>query len=197
MKIKKYLALALVVVMVVTTLAIGCAEPAPAPVEKINWKLSTYGVSTSPFGLVMQWYVDEISKRSEGRFEIEPFWVATLCPPQEELAGLKSGLFEMCTLFPPYYPSDLPLANLITLPCLTPTRDWSTFLSIAHEYMQQPALINEFAEHDALSLVGISPSHTHAMGNARITSAEDIKGEKIRAALSRGLCEIPFDQITE
>lgn len=195
----------LVIVSVLIVVVAGCApaaapptpappavkppvvKPAPAqpPVERIVWKNAQYGAPPVLSYPQIKWFFDEVVKRSEGRFEMQYFWSASLSPAKEQPDGLKTGLFEATSFVPAYYPSKLPLYNIGYLPSIFPLKDnkedWRTLFAILKEWEQTPPLKEEFAKWNAMAICETYPPVYTIMGKVRIATLADIKGRKIRA----------------
>jgi TRAP-type C4-dicarboxylate transport system substrate-binding protein len=154
----------------------------------IKWKTSCFTAPPDVFAQGLDWWAKEVAKRTNGRMEVQTFWSQSLVPAPNEIDGLKSGLFEMCAYIPSNYPSKLPLSMMQFQPCIIPPLEgdylasFTTFLKINDEYFRTPALVKEFANWDAkLAFLSSCPEYYRLIGNARVTTLDDLKGKKIRA----------------
>lgn len=64
----------------------------------------------------LDWYMDEVEARTDGRVEFERFYAASLLGASETLAGIAEGRAEAGYLVPAYAPADLPLWNVTFVP---------------------------------------------------------------------------------
>lgn len=64
----------------------------------------------------LDWYMDEVEKRTDGRVAFERFYAASLLGASETLAGIAEGRAEAGYLVPAYAPADLPLWNVTFVP---------------------------------------------------------------------------------
>jgi TRAP-type C4-dicarboxylate transport system substrate-binding protein len=154
--------------------------------KKLTWKYAHFGPSKGDSGsATMNWYLNELKKRSEGRLEVKGFWNQALCPAREQPDGLKAGLFEVTCVVPAYYPSKMPLYNMAYLPSIFPIfvhshNTWLSLNRIVDEWAQTPLLKAEFAKWNALYLSNMVPQFYELMGNVRISNLEELKGKRIR-----------------
>jgi len=116
---KKVVLLLIILVMAVTLLfsAFSCAAPAPAPApapEVIEWKLS--GDMTAkqyPYGVVLDHFEEEITKRTDGRLKINIYLGGELgYDAMDYLRHIRDGSFDMCTLANPWLSEDFPLISI-------------------------------------------------------------------------------------
>lgn len=66
-----------------------------------------------------QWWMDEVSKRTDGRVEFRTFFAGSLVGPSETLAAVQSGRVDMGYFAPVYSPSEFPLWMITSLPFMT------------------------------------------------------------------------------
>jgi TRAP-type C4-dicarboxylate transport system substrate-binding protein len=192
MKRKKTLMFFELVLIMVLAFAIFSPMGAGAA-DKIKWRLTYFaGPPNDQIANALDWWAKEVTKRSNNRLEIERFWFGSLAPAGQEFEGLKSGLFQVAMFIPAFSPSKLPLMNMQFLPCLIPiTSDseegFHTFMKIQDDFLRTPAITEELERWDAkLLFTAACPEYYRLMGNAKITSIEDLKGKKVRAIAGIG-----------
>lgn len=64
----------------------------------------------------LDWYMDEVEARTDGRVVFERFYAASLLGASETLPGIAEGRAEAGYLVPAYAPADLPLWNVTFVP---------------------------------------------------------------------------------
>jgi len=87
--------------------------PSAMAAEKIVWKHADYIPPSSMVAWGVNWFYDEIEKRTGGRFECKRFWSSSLSPAKAQPDALKSGLCQSTSFVAAYYPSKLPLTNIL------------------------------------------------------------------------------------
>src|SRR5690606_41039926 len=66
--------------------------------------------------LMIQWFMDELEKRTGGEVETEVVFGGALVAGNDTLQGLQQGRAEAANLVPAYFPADLPLNNINMVP---------------------------------------------------------------------------------
>jgi TRAP-type transport system periplasmic protein len=165
---------------------VGHASAVARAADKIVWKRADFSAPSSRAVQMCDWFFQEVTKRSGGRFVDEPYYSATLSPADKQPDALKSGLIQTTTWLTSYYPTKGPLWNIALLPCLFPLMEenkdhYVALFAIMNEWMATPLLMEELAKWDAMPLGNIQAIHYALMGKDRITTLADLEGKKIRA----------------
>lgn len=64
----------------------------------------------------MDWWMDEIEKRSDGRIAFERFYGASLLAGTDTISGLREGRADVGYVVPAYTPGELPILNVSMVP---------------------------------------------------------------------------------
>ena len=123
-------------------------------------------------------YIKEIEAASEGALKIELFAGGTLgSSPAQQLTMVENGVADIAEVVVAYSPGRFAELSTFELPSLAQTNVEG---GLAAYSMYEKGLLSDF---DDLMLVGIILSGPYALSaNRPITSLEDIKGLRIRAA---------------
>jgi len=175
------MALVLVLSFMVMFTAVGTTAPTPGATKPIKWIISFWGGPGSRVWPIHPWWVEEMEKRSGGRFTADVKFGAVLAPAKEKLDGIKARMYEAAHFAPLYAPGKTPLATIFELPLLAPS-------NLRHLVYWEWAML----EHAALKReleqrwdgVYIGPHHTRGeytfFGVNPIKTVEDLKGQRIR-----------------
>lgn len=94
----------------------GDAAQPDAPNEVYTMRVATiYGPGSAAQDM-LDWWVEEVEQRSEGRIDAEIFYGASLLSAADTLPGLREGRAEAGLLIPAYNPAELPLMQLGMVP---------------------------------------------------------------------------------
>ena len=81
--------------------------------EKVKLVSSTWLVSPPGFSsLDQKWFIDEVTKRTNGRISFKEYWAAALVPAKEHLDATKTGTIDLTRICYLYWPSSFPLNAL-------------------------------------------------------------------------------------
>lgn len=192
---------AFLVVMLLLGAAVGCSKPAtptpvpatptqavsptptPAAVKPITLKFGAWVSATAAFGKAQDWYLSQVENRSGGRIKFERYWSGSLAPADQLLDALSSGIADVATVMPTYYPSKLPLGTVGSLAYESgATKDiWTAFTAYTDLYSQTPALQQELAKYHTRFLAPAGTSPYYLISRREIKSIADLKGLKARA----------------
>jgi TRAP-type C4-dicarboxylate transport system substrate-binding protein len=146
----------------------------------IKWHVSMWG----PLGArvwPIQWWAEEMEKRTDGRFKAILHPGAELSPAKEQLDGIRAGLYEMAHFCPLYAPGKAPLGMLFSTPCIIPVR-LKNVVELELAFMEHPAAKKLMAERWNAVYMGLShtrPDYT-LLGRKPVRSIEDLQGQRIR-----------------
>ncbi|MPZ60619.1 MAG: hypothetical protein GEU93_04840 [Propionibacteriales bacterium] len=157
----------------------GAAEPADG--ETIQLRYS--GIFGKDAGLQRQldWYMDEVEERTDGRVEFERFYDSSLLGATDTLAGLVEGRAETAYMVPAYAPADMPLWNASFVP-VAGTNAESVTRSQAEMNQSNEAFQQELENAGIKMLVfNVVPSITSVWAPDPITGVEQLDGMSVRS----------------
>jgi len=148
--------------------------------EIIKWHVSLWG----PLGArvwPIQWWAEEMEKRTDGRFKAILHPGAELSPPKQQLDGIRAGLYEMAHFCPLYAPGKAPLGMIFSNPCIIPI-GLKNIAKLELAFMEHPAATKLMEERWNAVYMGLShtrPNYTF-LGTKPVRSMEGLKGQRIR-----------------
>lgn len=196
---RKLVLVALTVTLMVALAACG-GEPSPAgpddpdvaqgPTEEVEddevytIRFTTIFGPGSALQDSIDWYLEEVERRTDGRVQAELFYGASLIGGVDTLAALGEGRAEGGYLVPAYTPGDLPLWNIAMMPG-GPGGAWQNpeARSRALQWLNEnnEAFQEEIARHD-VKVVGFVVVSPLGLGTReRVTRLADLEGLQIRA----------------
>lgn len=195
---KKFLALALALVMVLCLFA-GCGNDKPASTPNTGDTSAPAGDDKAPaddgkvyeFSLtchdpigtaqvdhMVEW-ATEVEELTGGRVKITIYDSATICAATDVATNVMQGAVDIGWLYTAYFAGQFPLADVVNLPfqgfgdCVATTQ---MFWDMMEEY---PALVDEWSEFKVLMLY-TNPGMKLVSGGDPITSIADLQGKSIR-----------------
>jgi|SaaInl4_200m_RNA_FD_contig_41_1242273_length_1227_multi_5_in_0_out_0_1 TRAP-type transport system periplasmic protein len=186
MKNKKILLILSMFLILTLAASIGCAAPAEetpvvvpdAPEESFDLKFAIPVNVGDDFTNFWQAWADDIAAASNGRINITVYMGGTLGKATEQLEMLKTGVADIVYHVPPWTPGAFPLAEAASLPYLTAT---PTSIYFYGNYLMQWDKVKEFDAYKPLEF-GSSPSGLLFFTDKKVTTLEEMKGLKMRAA---------------
>jgi len=127
-------------------------------------------------------FMEEITKRTNGRITFEPYYSGTLLKPAEISQGLSRGVADVAVGVPAAFnPREFPLSGVV-LPFITenPMAATRAFMEL---YGATPALQQEFQRNNQRLLWVLASGENSLWTNKPIRSLEDLRGARIRSVL--------------
>ena len=151
------------------------AQSSPKSIVKLKW--ADYPPMTEERMVAFKHFVDRVAEISGGQVEIGIFPNEQLVKSREQLEAVMRGSIDMTSAPSPWFPSIIPLLNIVNEPTATSAEEFSRIISMTRDH-----LIPEF-ERLKLKLL-----FSHAQPRVSLLSAEkplrhpnDMEGMKIRA----------------
>ena len=135
------------------------------------------------------WFMDEVTKRTDGRVTFEPFLGNSLVKDQDIINAIGDNLVQMGKIYTVSYPGQLPVWNMVNLPFTSPSPYVAQ--NVIHDLMEEyPIFYEELAELNVRPLGVIATGGTGIVSKKPIQSVEDLKDFKVRA---RGIQAAAFE----
>lgn len=154
-----------------------------------SWKGANYMPEKNSFS---QSLIDVSSYLEEqGVAKSELFHQGSLLGPEDILPGVSEGRADFGIINPFYYPGDLPLTNVASVPFISDD-PWAFTTALNDLYVSNKALKTEY-EKAGVELITFVPVSTTIVGTKeKVETLDDLKGKKIRAV---GLLSSAFSEI--
>ncbi|MFC1974507.1 C4-dicarboxylate TRAP transporter substrate-binding protein [Chloroflexota bacterium] len=183
---RKALCCLLMIGLAISLVITGCAKaptptpaPTPAPFEPITIKLATHYQSTGPVSESIQWFAEEVAKRSGNKVKIEFYFAQSLLKSQEILEGVQAGTAEMGIVPQGFYEAQLPL-NCISNPVFGKP-DLSTLIRARHQLGEEfPVFEKEYQQWGQKPLLYAGGDTYHMTARKPFRTLDDFKGAKVR-----------------
>ncbi|MFC3229898.1 TRAP transporter substrate-binding protein DctP [Marinibaculum pumilum] len=157
---------------------LGTAEVSAEP-AKLTY--ATYLPQSFTWVQVDDWFMDEVTRRTDGEVTFERYYGGTLLSALDVFPGLSSGAADLATGAPGYNPDMLPLSGVVQ-PYITEKAD-AAAKAVTDLYAQNAAFRDEWQANGMHLLYALTATENTLWTNRSVTSAEDLKGLRVRATL--------------
>ncbi len=129
--------------------------------------------------------MDYAREHSEGKIDFEPYYSATLAPPAESLAAIKSGLTDIGFFGATFNPQELPISywgTNVARDVIGPGHPGSTVVGSAATnalYQTSPELLAEFAESNMVPLAVMHSGPFPMLCMEPVESTEQAQGKVV------------------
>jgi len=139
------------------------------------------------------WFMDEVTKRTNGRITFEKYYSGSLLKASDILPGVASGAADIGNSVPSAYNrQDYPLSN-ITLPFVT-TRVDSMTRAFKDLYDSNPQFRKEYESRGLKLLYAPAYGENTIWSTKEIAKPADVKGLRVRAVLAIGDALLATDE---
>lgn len=147
--------------------------------ETYNLKFASYIGKGAAQSKAIEWWADEVKKRTDGRVRIRIFYQGALLPAADIMKGVGEGRADLGYVANAYHPAELPLSSVVGVPFITSNAEaqMRTFQDL---YAHNDAFRNEW-EKQGLHVLFFHPLSENIVGMREpVKSADDFKGKSIR-----------------
>jgi TRAP-type C4-dicarboxylate transport system substrate-binding protein len=181
---KSILVIVLLLAMVGAVWATGTAEvKQDAGDDGKPIKLKLASVSSPPTQFLnsdgVKWWMDEVTKRSDGRVTFDTFWNASIASGPAHLEMLTKGMVDIVLGCRIYTPGVTPLGPYHFVIPFGPTDPSLVARATRRMYEEIPAFKEELEAQNALLLANFVTMPYSILSKTPVTSLEDLKGKKI------------------
>jgi TRAP-type C4-dicarboxylate transport system substrate-binding protein len=175
----RVLLLSLVIVLIASLFAIGCA-PTAAPGEVIQLKYNNQNPEAGWDGTnAAKPWLAQIEKATNGRVKFTTYFAQSLTKGPDAWQATKSGIADVSWCFHGYWPTMTPIADVMSLPFM-PFKSAEQASGILWELMEKfPSVAKQFAENKIL-ITWTSNPYILITTKKQVKTMEDLKGMKIR-----------------
>ncbi|MBV7485324.1 TRAP transporter substrate-binding protein DctP [Bordetella sp. BOR01] len=153
----------------------GAQTPKP---QKLTY--ATFYGSNDFYETSAKYFMDEVTKRTNGRITFEPYYGGSLLKTAEMSSGLASGAADIASAVPAAFnPREFPLTGVV-LPFISENPPAVT-QAFSDLYQRTPALQQEYLDNNQRLLWALGSGENTLWTNKPIHTAEDLKGARVRA----------------
>ncbi|MBN1225870.1 MAG: TRAP transporter substrate-binding protein DctP [Deltaproteobacteria bacterium] len=147
--------------------------------QVVKLKYGTY----APYGVIddpILWFIEEASKKSGIKIELEKYYAGTLAKPEDCLDAISNNVYQLGWISTVFTPGRTPLAMIVNgTPLIVP--NLYSGLKAADEIIQKfPAAANEYEKASIKYLFHTGVWHYQLISVKPVRSLKDIKGLRIR-----------------
>lgn len=154
-------------------------------IEPRKLTYATYLPNTYALVKVDNWFMDEVTKRTNGAITFEPYYGGTLLGASDMLPGIAAGAADMGNSVPSAYNrADYPLSN-ITLPFITEHVD-SVSKAFKSLYEENDAFRQEYESKGIRLLYAPAYGENTLWSTKPVAKPSDVDGLRVRAVLAIG-----------
>lgn len=162
----------------------GCAgpasSPAPAePFEPVELRFSSMFPSVHIAGVRSQWFMNEITKRTDGAVTFEVFWGAALAPSAGHLELVQKGTVDIVDASVVLWPGKFPMSDFYMCWPLGPTDPALVVRAADQLYKEFPQLASWYANYDIKVVARQCFPYYTILSKTPVRSIEDMKGKKV------------------
>lgn len=162
-----------------SAILLSACVPIAASAKSVTLLLNSFLSPQQPVtSSVIKPWAEKVGKVTEGRVKVEVA-PASLAAPQQQLAGVVKGVFDISYQFHGLLTEQAKLNQVAHLPFVNTTAKGSS-VAFWHTYQKYFAKVNELSDVHVLALFVLPPGVMFGM-NGPITSVENLKGQKVYA----------------
>lgn len=155
-------------------------EAASGTQEPVQLRFASYAPPSTVHSEALNWWAEEVEKRTNGAVKVELFFSESLLKGAEVLTGVGQGRADMGYSSDVYFPNELPLTNVVSLPFVTSEGDTQA-RALNRLYEENEAYRQEW-ESNGVHLLGNLPTGPNTLfAKEPIDSLDALKQRKIRA----------------
>lgn len=126
-----------------------------------------------------QLFMDEVTKKTNGKIKFQPFWGGALGKPAEHLTAVEKGVADLALTHRWYTPGKLPLAQFEYVFPFGPTDPLIVVKAKRQIYEEFPQFKENLAKYNALLLFSGPGCAYQILSKTPVQSLADFKGKKI------------------
>jgi len=166
----------------VAILGLGTFQASAQTPQPRKLTYATFYGSNDFYETSAKYFMDEVTKRTDGRVTFEPYYGGSLLKTAEMSTGLASGAADIASAVPAAFnPREFPLTGVV-LPFISENPPAVT-QAFADLYQRTPALQKEYQSNNQRLLWALGSGENSLWTNKPIRTAEDLKGSRIRAII--------------
>lgn len=161
---------------------VSCVGLSAAAQEKRQLTYATFYGSTDFYETSSKYFMEEVTRRTDGRITFQPYYGGSLLKTAEMSAGLSKGAADIGAAVPAAFnPREFPLSGVV-LPFISQNPPAVT-KAFAELYEVNPELQREYERNNQHLLWALGSGENTLWTNKPIKTQEDLKGSRIRAII--------------
>lgn len=144
-------------------------------------RYSDYGPNRGARAEALEWFADELEKRSDGALSVEFFWGGSLIGGRDTLNGVASGVADMGTIVGFFTPAELQAYNMADLP-VDNSDMWIGMRAVYELAKNSEVMQQEFANAGVRYVTNFTTGPVQMICNLPVESIDGISGKKVRAS---------------
>ena len=154
---------------------------ASARAETLNWVTYKNQGSGDPHAITIQWFADELSRRTDGKWKIRIHWGGSVAGINEIPNAIENGVGDIGDVVTPYFPDQLLVNNAISYFYPQPESTIELGLLMAVWDQTIPQFREELAKYK-MKMVGLRPLESYGLICTKpVRSVADLKGLRLRS----------------
>lgn len=162
-----------------TATALSVAMAASAGAETVI-RYAEYGPDRGVRAEAIKYFAEQIAERSEGEITLDITWGGALVSGRDVMRSVESGFVDAGTFVPSWEPQMLHLYEVGDLP-MGSADPWVAMRAMYETATTNEALIDEFAQYDAVYLMQFNTGPVQLICREPIDEVSDFEGKRIRA----------------
>lgn len=155
---------------------------AGAAIAETSLRYTEPSVNRGERAEVMNWFADEVARRSSNDLKVKFFWGGALMDANNSLKGIGDGAVEMGSIVGSYTPREMQVYNVGDLP-LASSDVWVGLHAMYELATTNPEVIRAFSDANVVYLSNFTTTEIQLMcKNKVVAKLEDFKGLKVRSA---------------
>jgi len=157
------------------------SNPTLAEIKPIKLKFATPfpPASVSLGGASAQLWMDEVTKRTNGKVTFQTFWGGALGKAPEHISLIEKGIVDVAFIYPWWTPGKLPLGVFENAFPFGPVDSVLVYKAKRQMYAEFPQFKKDYAKYNALLLQVSGSTPYQLLSKIKVTKLKDFKGKKV------------------
>jgi TRAP-type C4-dicarboxylate transport system substrate-binding protein len=166
-------------VWMLLTMSLGLFSISSAHAQTISLTFADMHLPGENDGKLVNWYFDQVEKRSKGTVKIRRFWSQSLVKAFDQMDSVGKGVIDLTFYYAGFAPAKAPSLMSVLLPD-PPTYDLYVGLMASKKLLEHPYFVQELKRNNVkfISPFGQPPERLQSMKPVR--NLQDFKGLRVR-----------------
>lgn len=161
------------------TMFLGLCNSGRAYAQTINLNFADMHLPSENEAELLNWYLDEVEKRSKGAVKVKRFWSQSLVKAFDQMDAVGKGMTDLTFYYASFAPKKAPTLLSVQLPS-PPTFDLYVALIASKKLAEHPYFVGELKRNNIkfISPFGHAPERLQSIKPVR--EVKDFKGLRVR-----------------